>query len=117
MEGQDAEEKRMNKYVNNLVNYVYEEAFYVDKDIVIDSRYEELFKDIYYLFESKGITNKYYEIMKLYISRCLVSSDYLSLEVLLDNICCLKGTTKIKQQDLVTIKNKFIVPQKRLKLN
>ena len=107
----------MNSKIEALLSYIYEEAFYVDTYVEPDGRYVIFLLEMYKLIKKKQFDDMYYQIMKLYISRCIVKNKTMSLDALLGDIDYFEGKFKIKKRELNKIKSMFNGPQKRLKLN
>ena len=107
----------MNSKIEALLNYIYEEAFYVDTYVEPDGRYVIFLLEMYKLIKKKQCDDMYCQIMKLYISRCIVKNKTMTLDSLLDDLDYFEGKFKIKKRELNKIKSIINGPQKSLKLD
>ena len=109
----DREYVMMHCAVKRLVDYVYEESFFIDKEVIKDDEtYSKLFEKIYAIFKRNNILSYYNEAMKLYIAMCVVNNDDIDINTLVEGLMYLESDMKMKKHqipdvDLENIKNEY----------
>ena len=117
----DRENTIMNLAIKRMVDYLYEESFFIDKEVIKDDEtYAKLFKEIYEIFRKNDISNFYTEEMKLFIAYCVIENNDIDVNVLVENLLFLKDDMKMKKHlipdmDLENIKDEYDQKTKVLK--
>ena len=98
----DKDHRVMKYTIERLVDYLYEESFFIDKDVIKDNEaYSKLFEEIYDIFKKNNILNFYDEEMKLYIMTCVIHNDDIDVNTLARNLLFIENDMK---------KKKYIIP-------
>ena len=100
----DKYSRMMNYDIQLIIDYLYEEAFYVDKEVIKDDiSYESLFKLIYNIFNNNNIAPLYIEEMKNYIFYCIIHNDTIDIDKLINNLQIIKNNLRRKNLNFPNI--------------
>jgi len=89
-----------------LVDYLYEEAFMLDRDIIGEEQeYMEFLNYAYDELEKQGKVNEYTRILKAFIYETIISADVLSSTLLYINFNAIYN--QIKQEEKQKVLSRF----------
>ena len=117
----NGDHKIMKYTIERLIDYLYEESFYIDKDVIKDNdAYSKLFQEIYDIFKKNNILDIYNEEMKLYLLNCVIHNDTIDVNILARNLFLLENDLKKKKRyildkDIKSIQTKYQPKTKVLK--
>ena len=106
------------KRIDNILDYLFELSFQMDKEISVeDNTYEYLFEILYDMFEEKHMEDDYCEIMRQFLFLCVAKNKEVNINILLESMRKCGENNKEKENSTVNKLLVLFLPKKRGTLN
>ncbi len=104
--------------IDNILDYLFELSFQMDKEISAeDNIYEYLFEILYDMFEEKHMEDDYCKIMRQFLFLCVAKNKEISVNVLIDSMKRFSEDNKEKENFGINKLLTLFLPKKRENLN